>query len=180
MFKRVWKKVPIFIQPRETSAYTWFCLKILYMYVYGSSMTIYWNAVYEVYRKVPGLDQKRNADLNDSILAAVPSKLSPLERIQRSHRFSTLQKHRGSLFLIAVECRLRFHLDASHCFKPSSLHFHFQFGKEVKSQGANSSEYGGWRTIPMLLVIKSVVFRDVWVGVLSWWRSNAEQVQIFC
>jgi hypothetical protein len=32
----------------------------------------------------------------------------------------------------------------------------------------------------LLLVTNSVVFRDMWVGVLSWWRSNVVHVQIFC
>jgi hypothetical protein len=72
------------------------------------------------------------------------------------------------IFLYAVEYRLWFPLDFRHCFKTSSLQFHFQFGKQVKSQGAKTSELGDWGTITMLLLVtNSVVSRDAWAGALS-------------
>jgi hypothetical protein len=36
------------------------------------------------------------------------------------------------IFLTAIEYRLRFPLDVRHCFKTSSLQFHFQFGKQIQ------------------------------------------------
>jgi hypothetical protein len=44
------------------------------------------------------------------------------------------------IFLSAVEYRLRYTLDARHCFKTSSLQFHFQFGKRSEITGAKSGE----------------------------------------
>jgi hypothetical protein len=57
------------------------------------------NAVYEVYRKVPGLGQKRNAGLTYSILAAISFKIVSLGTYIAFPSFiSTLQKHRGIHF----------------------------------------------------------------------------------
>jgi hypothetical protein len=40
------------------------------------------------------------------------------------------------IVLNAVEYRLRFPLDVRHCFKTSSLQFHFQCGKQSEITGA--------------------------------------------
>jgi hypothetical protein len=56
--------------------------------------------MYEVYWKVPGLGQKRNADLTYSILAAISFKIVSLGTyIAIPLFFSMLQKHCGSHFL---------------------------------------------------------------------------------
>jgi hypothetical protein len=39
--------------------------------------------------------------------------------------------------------------------------------KKAKSHGAKYGEQRGWGMITMLLVTNSVIFRDVWEGVLS-------------
>jgi hypothetical protein len=66
---------------------------------------------------------------------------------------------------------LWFPLDVRHCSKMSSLQFHFQFGKQIEIKGCQGWLVGRWGTITMLLVENSVVFRDMWVGVLSWWSQ---------
>jgi hypothetical protein len=59
--------------------------------------------------------------------------------------------------------------------------FIFNLGNKAQSQGVKSSEYIGWGMITMLLLVtNSVVLRDVWACALSWWRSNAAHVKIFC
>jgi hypothetical protein len=110
-----------------------------------------------------------------------PSKLSPWERIQWFHRF--LPRFRSTVEVIslnAVECRVRFSLDVRHCFKTSSLQFHFQFGeKKQNHRGLSSASREDGEPSKLLLVTNSVVFRDVCEGAFSWW-SNAAHVQIFC
>jgi hypothetical protein len=61
---------------------------------------------------------------------------------------------------------LRFPLDFRHCFKTSSLQFHFRFGNKAKSQEVGKSgDEGGWATTTMLLLVtNSLVFRDLWVA----------------
>lgn len=58
--------------------------------------------------------------------------------------------------------------------------FIFSLGNKRKSQGTTSGEKGGWGTITMLLLITNpVVFRDMWAGMLSWWRSQMWLSHIF-
>jgi hypothetical protein len=62
---------------------------------------------YEVYQKVPGLGQKRNAGLTYSILAAIAFKIVPWERIQGSHCFfPQFRRTVEVIFLNAVEYHL--------------------------------------------------------------------------
>jgi hypothetical protein len=63
--------------------------------------TVFWDnkAVYEVYREVPGLGQKRNFGSTYSILAVISFKMVSLRTYTAIPLFfSTLQKHRGSNF----------------------------------------------------------------------------------
>jgi hypothetical protein len=56
--------------------------------------------------------------------------------------FSLFKSTVEVIFLNAVEYRLRFPLDVRHCFKTSSLRFHFQFANKAKSQGAEFARVG--------------------------------------
>jgi hypothetical protein len=49
--------------------------------------------------------------------------------------FSRFTRAVEVIFLTAVEYRLRFPLDDGHCFRMSSLPFHFQFGKQRNHRG---------------------------------------------
>jgi hypothetical protein len=52
--------------------------------------------------------------------------------------------------------------------KDHPFSFIFNFGNKEKSHRAESSKYGGWGMITMLLLVtNSVVSRDVLVGALS-------------
>jgi hypothetical protein len=46
------------------------------------------------------------------------------------------------IFLHAVEYHLRFPSDVRHCFKASSLQFHFNLGNKMKSQGGEVQRVG--------------------------------------
>jgi predicted tellurium resistance membrane protein TerC len=74
------------------------------------------------YQKVPGLSQKRNASLIYSILAAISFRIVSLGMYTVILRFRTAME---VIFLNAVQYRLRFPLRGRHCFKTSSLQFHF-------------------------------------------------------
>jgi hypothetical protein len=77
------------------------------------------------------------------------------------------------IFFNAVEYCLQFPLDVRHCFKHRPFSFVSNLGNKAKSQGTKSGKLGGWGMITILLLVtKSVVFRDVWAGALSWWRSQ--------
>jgi hypothetical protein len=92
------------------------------------------DSLYEVYRNVPGLGQKRNAGLTYSILAAISFKIVSLGTCTVIPSFfSTLQKHWKSFY--AVKYCLQFPLDVRHCFKTLSLHFNFNLGNKPKSRG---------------------------------------------
>jgi hypothetical protein len=78
------------------------------------------------YWKIPGLGQKRNAGLTYSILAAISSKIvSMATYIVVPSFFPCFKSNVEVVFLNAVEYHLRFPLDIRHCFKTSSLQFHF-------------------------------------------------------
>jgi hypothetical protein len=85
--------------------------------------------LYESYRKVPRLSQKRNDGLTYSILVANSFKIVSLGTYKAIPLFFPCFKSTMDvIFLNAVKYRLRFPLDVRHCFKASSLQFHFQFG----------------------------------------------------
>jgi hypothetical protein len=92
------------------------------------------------YQKVPGLGQKRNAGLIYTILAAISFK-SFLGNIYNDPIvFSTLQKAPWkslSLMLSGTTCDSLWM--SRRCFK-TSLHLHFQFGKQSENTGAKSGE----------------------------------------
>jgi hypothetical protein len=91
---------------------------------------------YEVYRKVPGLGQKRNAGLTYSILAVTSFKIVSLGMYAAISSFFQHFKSPVEVILLnAVEYRLKFNSDVRHCFKTSSLQFHFQFWKQSEIIG---------------------------------------------
>jgi hypothetical protein len=84
------------------------------------------------YRKVPGLGQKRNAGLTYSILAAISLKIFLGTYTVIPLFFPCFRSTMEVILLNAVEYHLWFPLDVRHCFKMSSLQFHFQFGKQIQ------------------------------------------------
>jgi hypothetical protein len=92
--------------------------------------------MYEVYWKVPGLGQKRNAGLTYLILAAISFKTVSLGAYTVIPSFFPCYKNTVEvIFLNVVEYCLRFPLDVSHCFKTSPLQFHLQFGTQSDITG---------------------------------------------
>jgi hypothetical protein len=86
---------------------------------------------YEVYQKVTGLGQKRNAALTYVNLTVIFFKIVSLGTYTAIPSFfppfkSTVEV----IFLNAVEYRLRFPLDIRNCFKTSPFQFYFLFGKQ--------------------------------------------------
>jgi hypothetical protein len=92
--------------------------------------------IYEVYRKVPRLGQKRNVGLTYSILATMSFKIVSLGKYTAIPLFSPCFKSIGEvIFLNAVEYHLQFPVDVNHCFKALSLQFHFQYRKRSEITG---------------------------------------------
>jgi hypothetical protein len=92
------------------------------------------SVLYEVYRKVPGLDPKRNASLTYLILAAISLKIVSLGTYTAIPSFFRCFRSTVEVtFCNAIEYLLRFPLDVRHCFKTSSLQFHF--GKQRNHRG---------------------------------------------
>jgi hypothetical protein len=86
---------------------------------------------YEVYRSVPGLGQKKKCWLNLLKFSAMYFKIVFLRTYTETPSFiSSFKSTVKAIFLNAVEYRLRFPLDFRHCFKTSSIQFHFQFRKQ--------------------------------------------------
>jgi hypothetical protein len=101
----------------------------------------WFKTVYEGYQKVPGLGQKRNTGLIYLILAAISFKIVSFGTYTAIPSFFPRFKSTVEVIVLnAVEYRPLFPLDVRHRFKTSSLQFHFQFGKQAKSQGAKSGE----------------------------------------
>jgi hypothetical protein len=90
--------------------------------------------LYEVYRKVPGLGQKWWLTLLN--FCAISLKIVSLGTYTAIQWFSPRFRSTVEvIFLNAVEYHLRFPLDVWHCFKTSSLYFHFQSGKQSEITG---------------------------------------------
>jgi hypothetical protein len=88
------------------------------------------------YQKVPGLGQKRNAGLTDSILAAISFKIISLGTYTAIPSFFPHFKSTVEIsFLNAVEYRGWVPLDVRPCCGTSSLQFHFQFCKQSEITG---------------------------------------------
>jgi hypothetical protein len=86
--------------------------------------------------EVPGLSQKGNAGLTCSILAAISLKIVSLGMYTAiSSFFPCFKSTVEVIFGNAVVYHLRFPVDVRHCFKTSSLQFHFQFGKQSEITG---------------------------------------------
>jgi hypothetical protein len=83
------------------------------------------------YLKVPGLGQKRNDCLNYSILAVISFGTYTVI----PWFFPRFRRTVEVTFLNAVEYHFRLPLDVKHCFKMSSLQFHFQLGKQSEITG---------------------------------------------
>jgi hypothetical protein len=117
--------------------------------------------------KVPGLDQKRNSGLTYLILASISFKIVSLGTYTVIPSFlPSFKSIVEVIFLNVVEYHFRFPLDVT-VSKRHPFHLIFNLGNKVKSQGAKSSEQGGWGTITMLLLVtNSVVLRDMHMGVL--------------
>jgi hypothetical protein len=95
------------------------------------------------YLKVPGLGKKRDAGLTYSILAAISLKIVSLGTYTVIPSFFLHFKITMKvIFLNAVEYRLQFPLDVRHCFKTSSLQFHFQCGKQSEITGGEVQRVG--------------------------------------
>ena len=57
--------------------------------------------------------------------------------------------------------------------KFSTFHEFIQFWKQIKSLGAKSGEYGGWRSSSKPVFRMAVsAYDDEWVGALSWWNNT--------
>jgi hypothetical protein len=130
------------------------------------------------YQNVHRLGRKRNTGLTYSILAAISFKKVALRTYTVIPLFFLCFKSTVEvIFLNAVDCHLRFPLDVRHFQNVvpwvSFSIWETKWNHSVWWVGRMGNE-------TMLLVTNSVVFRDVWAGVLLWSRSNVACVQIFC
>jgi hypothetical protein len=95
--------------------------------------------MYEVYRKVPGLGQKRNTGLTYSILAAIYFKIVYLGKYTANPSlFSRFKSIVEDVFLHAVECRSLWMSDTVSKRRPFS--FIFNLGNKAESQGSEPGE----------------------------------------